>query len=215
MSIYNKTWNVDEEITSDSLNRMASDITNDSDDIHSQYLLPGTKFSGMECGKVYGGLQHDGDGATIGSRVGSGDEANFLVCDNARITDESDIVTLKGGKLFSFKKLPGSGRYLHIAYDDYGFFSDHAIASVAGKSYYKALNNGAALSSGNFATSTTGGTNSRAVSIDMNAVADNNAISVEVHCAIITLDDTHGGGPRWNDGTVKISNLIAYVDNNP
>jgi hypothetical protein len=37
MSIYNKTWNVDEEITSDKLNQMAADIGNSTNPIHPQY----------------------------------------------------------------------------------------------------------------------------------------------------------------------------------
>lgn len=37
MSIYAKTWEPDEEITSDKLNQMSADISNETDNIHPQY----------------------------------------------------------------------------------------------------------------------------------------------------------------------------------
>jgi hypothetical protein len=40
MSIYNKTWAVDEEITSDKLNQMSADANNAVDNIHPQYAYP-------------------------------------------------------------------------------------------------------------------------------------------------------------------------------
>jgi hypothetical protein len=205
MSIYNKTWDVDEEITSDSLNQMAADIGNTTDDIHPQYALSGVHRKGSVCGFVSGNLYHDGGGATTAYYATSGDASNIS---GGTQRDTTDIFALTGGLVFSFKKLHLAAT-LNITYTDYRNFAAGLETCVA-KSYYRILSDGSVLASGNYTTVEDTHT-ARTLAIDISGVTDGLSIVVELYCKIESISDGLGGGPFWLNGYVSIDAVEASV----
>ncbi|MEO0205865.1 MAG: hypothetical protein ABIL22_04225 [candidate division WOR-3 bacterium] len=197
MAINNKTWVLNEKITSAGLNAMSQDACNTTDNIHPQYYTSG------DISFDYGSeviAQHEIRGYYV-YLSGFTDIHAYSYSQCSRGGGKQDEIggdgisgilsraySMTAGVVLPFKKRSFHNS-ISISYID-KIVSSHALDVYTGKSYYNLYNKGILIKSGNFdlATSET----ERSISCSISTLEDNSDLILRLWVGITSISHTGG-----------------------